>query len=761
MPDQPSDYPLNALPRGHLLQGEYRIEQLLGAGGFGLTYLSTDGFGRPVAIKEYLPNELAVRVAGATQVSARSGQDSDDFQWGLRKFREEGAKLAAFDHPNINRVLRLFEANGTAYLVLEYVHGRTLSKLLAEGDRHLPSRELERLLAEMLEALSVVHDAGLVHCDIKPANIILRHDDGKAVLLDFGASRQAVSQRTKSATSAFTPPYSALEQYEQESPDLGPWTDLYGLGMVAYRCVSGRAELDLPEAVTRAKWQRRGQLELDIPPASQVGAGRYPQPLLNAIDWALALEENNRPQSAQAMAEAMGVELDEEIEEPLPPPPTPPTPPQPQPQPPPSPPQPPPSPPQTPPAPPSPPSGQVKKRRLALVGLLGLAVIGFAAFRSQEERAQEDTSWELCKNGRTQVPCDDYLRQWEEGRYADLARTRLRDLEAAARAAAEAESAARAAAEAAALAAAEASARAASEAEARAAAESAARAAADASAACPDLSQRGIPLTYAAGELYVQKEHRVTPGAEIRLDRCNAVRGNGSVSRAPSFTLSYTGNTMALEFRVVSDCDSTLLVNDPNEVWRFDDDSNGNIDPKIRVPAAPTGRWDIWVGKISDRACSAKLIIETFTAESSASNAQAEAERRAAAERQRLRDEAERSTRRVELCNRTNAVLFAAVGRQQAGQWFASGWWQVPQGPSECVTLTFRSDGPLVVHAKSPNGDTFVGAQNRGKLCISPTAPFTDLVNETCNQAAGNLLVDFGRETEGANGLQRFSFVNQ
>ena len=297
MPDHP-----HALPTGYKLK-EYRLERVLGSGGFGITYYAWDeNLNKPVAIKEYLPSDFAVRADG-TSVRPKSDGDAGDYQWGLERFLDEARALARFDHPHLNQVHRFFEAHGTAYLVLDYIDGETLAQMLGREGK-LSEAPLLRLLNELLSGLEEVHQAGFVHRDVKPGNIMFRADGG-AVLLDFGAARQAIGAKSKSVTSVLTPGYAPIEQYDQKADDVGAWTDIYALGMVAYRCVSGIGESGLIDAVTRSRLERKGELEKDIKPAAVVGKGRYADALLAAIDWAIKVDETERPQSVAAMRSAI------------------------------------------------------------------------------------------------------------------------------------------------------------------------------------------------------------------------------------------------------------------------------------------------------------------------------------------------------------------------------------------------------------------------------------------------------------------------
>ena len=236
---------LIALPAGFRLQ-EYRIDQVLGQGGFGITYLATDtNLDKRVAIKEYLPSELAVRLNDST-VRPKSSQDSDDYSWGLERFLDEAKTLARFRHENLVPVHRFFEAHSTAYMVMEYEAGESLSDYVRGQDRPLAEPALKALLEGVMSGLEVVHAAGYLHRDIKPQNIIIR-PNGVPVLIDFGAARQALVRKSRNVTSIVTPGYAPLEQYTVDG-NQGPWSDIYALGAVAYQVITGSAP---PEATMR------------------------------------------------------------------------------------------------------------------------------------------------------------------------------------------------------------------------------------------------------------------------------------------------------------------------------------------------------------------------------------------------------------------------------------------------------------------------------------------------------------------------------
>ncbi len=280
----------SALPADFTLH-EYRLDAVIGHGGFGITYRAWDAqLEQWVAIKEYLPNELAVR-EGVSTVYAKSSTDEEAFDWGLQRFILEARTLAQFKHPNIVRVLRFFEAHRTAYMVMEYHEGESLSALLKRGP--LEEKRLLEIVLPVMEGLQEVHNAGFLHRDIKPANIVIR-TDGQPILLDFGAARFAIGQKSTSLTSIVTPGYAPFEQYDSKS-EQGPWTDIYALGAVMYYAISGRAP---NEVVGRLKRD-------DMPRAVELGGERYRREILRAIDWALALDEEARPQSIREWREAM------------------------------------------------------------------------------------------------------------------------------------------------------------------------------------------------------------------------------------------------------------------------------------------------------------------------------------------------------------------------------------------------------------------------------------------------------------------------
>ncbi|MCO5122353.1 MAG: serine/threonine protein kinase [Rhizobacter sp.] len=279
-----------ALPAGYALQ-EYRIESTLGVGGFGLTYLATDrNLNMPVAIKEYLPGDLALR---CDDRSVRSKSESAEarFAWGRTRFLDESRTLASFRHPNIVRVLRFFEANQTAYMVMEFVAGQPLDQWM-KTRRPVTEPTLIGLALALLDGIDVIHRAGVLHRDVKPGNIFVRHD-GEPVLLDFGSARAASVDAER--TAIVSPGFAPLEQYHAHG-NQGPWSDLYAVGAVLYWAVTGHKPM---EATARVP------VDPMTPASRAADAATYSPTLLQAIDWALRPAERARPQSVAEIRGAL------------------------------------------------------------------------------------------------------------------------------------------------------------------------------------------------------------------------------------------------------------------------------------------------------------------------------------------------------------------------------------------------------------------------------------------------------------------------
>jgi serine/threonine protein kinase len=279
----------DALPLQYRLN-IYLVERILGRGGFGITYLARDtNLDTHVAIKEYLPVEVATREAVST-VRPKLNSQRDRYGWGLERFIVEARTLARFDHPSIVRVHTLFEANGTAYMVMRFEEGDNFATLL-ERRGTIPEEELLAILLPILDGLELVHNANFIHRDIKPDNIHIRLD-GTPVLLDFGSARQA-SGKPRTMTVVVAHGYAPFEQYDGNAESQGPWTDIYGLGATCYRAIAGIAPID---AIARVRG-RLGSASDALVPAKTIGKGRYSERFLSAIDAALQFAEKDRPKT--------------------------------------------------------------------------------------------------------------------------------------------------------------------------------------------------------------------------------------------------------------------------------------------------------------------------------------------------------------------------------------------------------------------------------------------------------------------------------
>jgi serine/threonine protein kinase len=270
---------------------EYRIDKVLGGGGFGITYLAQDvNLRLPVAIKEYFPSDLAVRAPDRT-VLVRSGEGATQFNWGLERFIDEARTLASFRHPNIVRVLRYFKENGTAYIVMEYESGHPLKRWVAQQPA-LDQKALLQVVYPLIDGLEAVHKLNFLHRDIKPDNIYIRAD-GTPVLLDFGAARRV--SESKDITNIVSPGFAPFEQYHSKG-NQGPWSDLYSLGAVMYWMVTGSKPM---ESAARVR-------EDSMPKAvDTVSTSAFGNALLQAIDWALTPDETQRPQNVAAFRKAL------------------------------------------------------------------------------------------------------------------------------------------------------------------------------------------------------------------------------------------------------------------------------------------------------------------------------------------------------------------------------------------------------------------------------------------------------------------------
>ena len=290
----PVSQPPSALPHGTRL-GEFELRQVLGIGGFGIVYLAFDhDLEREVAVKEYMPESMAGRTA-TMHVSLRSQSDAETFALGLRSFVNEARLLARFDHPSLVKVYRFWEANGTAYMAMPVYRGSHLKKIYA-GMRQPPDEAwLRGLLMPLLSAIECLHNEGVFHRDIAPDNIQIE-PDGRPVLLDFGAARRVISDRSQNLTAILKPAYAPIEQYaEGTSVRQGPWTDLYSLGATLHYMLLGRPPAP---ATTRT-------VHDDMVPLAGLNLPGCSKSFLACVDWMLAPKPNDRPQSVAALRDVL------------------------------------------------------------------------------------------------------------------------------------------------------------------------------------------------------------------------------------------------------------------------------------------------------------------------------------------------------------------------------------------------------------------------------------------------------------------------
>lgn len=279
------------LPAGFQLD-QYRIDRQLSLGGFSIVYLAYDPDGVPVAIKEYLPNSLALRKEGEIQPLVPAEHEAT-FRYGMKCFFEEGRSLARLMHPNVVRVLNFFRANGTVYMVMRFERGRTLYDFVQKHRVELKERFIRGLFTRLLNGLREVHAHKLLHLDIKPSNIYVR-TDGTPVLLDFGAARQTLMTEQPILKPMYTPGFASPEQLRRRD-DLGPWSDIYSIGASLYACLAGVPPPKSDERENADTYQ----------PVVKTFAGRYSDQLLETVDWCLRLDHLERPQSVYALQKAL------------------------------------------------------------------------------------------------------------------------------------------------------------------------------------------------------------------------------------------------------------------------------------------------------------------------------------------------------------------------------------------------------------------------------------------------------------------------
>lgn len=277
-------YP-QALEPGTVLNTHYLVGKVLGKpGGFGITYLAWDNtLETRVAIKEFLPAELASRDYDRQTVIPHSNEEQTIFESGLQSFLKEARTLAKFHHhPNIVRVRHFFQENGTAYMVMDYYQGKTLWEQQEQRNKSFTEAEALQLMLPILEGLQEVHTQGFVHRDIKPQNIYITQNN-QPILLDFGAARGVVGEKSRSLSVVLTPGFAPFEQYQSKGKQ-GPWTDIYGVSATLYFMLTGKIP---PDA-----------LERKADDSALALTGLSPT-LRTALGKGLSVDREQRPQTIQ------------------------------------------------------------------------------------------------------------------------------------------------------------------------------------------------------------------------------------------------------------------------------------------------------------------------------------------------------------------------------------------------------------------------------------------------------------------------------
>ena len=282
------------LPLGTLLNGCYRVGRVLGHGGFGITYLAWDeNLELRLAIKEYLPLYLATRTGDRATVSVRPGEAREQFDHGLAGFLDEARALARFDqHPGIVGVKGFFRANGTGYMVMEYVDGITLKTYLERHGGRIPFQTALALLMPVMDALRAVHKVDLLHRDIAPDNIYIA-TGGQVKLLDFGAARAAVRDQSQSLSMIFKPGYAPWEQCHKGGRQ-GPWTDVYALAATLYRAITGSPPPESPDRMEQDEFKAPSVLGIALTAAVE-----------RALVAALAVKARDRTQDIQTLQQGL------------------------------------------------------------------------------------------------------------------------------------------------------------------------------------------------------------------------------------------------------------------------------------------------------------------------------------------------------------------------------------------------------------------------------------------------------------------------
>jgi len=292
VPASPRNKNAGPLNPGMML-AEYRIDGILGSGGFGITYRAQDTYlDMSVAIKEFFPPELVQRAENGSALLI-APEHAEAYQWWLSRFIGEGQILAQFKHPNIVRVSRYFQSNHTAYIVMEYEEGQSLDHYLRTVGSPISEAQLRAIFIPILKGLDQVHHKKYLHRDIKPGNIYIRKN-ATPLLLDFGAAKLEMATARQDPVDVITRGYAPIEQYTSRTRQ-GAQTDLYALGATVYRCITGQIPV---ESVVRRDTTSSGESD-PLTKATNAAAGKYSAELLATVDWMMKVDPEQRPRTVQ------------------------------------------------------------------------------------------------------------------------------------------------------------------------------------------------------------------------------------------------------------------------------------------------------------------------------------------------------------------------------------------------------------------------------------------------------------------------------
>ncbi len=562
------DGPPGELPVGAELNGgQYKIIRNIAAGGFGITYLAKDNLDRDVALKECFPLGLVAR-SSSRSVSAASESTAASFSTARNLFLREARLLAGLSHPNVVHVQTLFEENGTAYMAMDFIHGHDLQEVINSQSESLTPDAVLKLARDLIGGLTYLHESGLLHRDIKPSNIRIDRF-GRPILIDFGAARQQVRAETRKMGTfrVVSDGYSPSEFYTTGA-EQSPSSDLYSLAATLFHAIAGEAP---PAADVRIQNVATGE-----PDPYEALSGRFAdhdQTLLALIDRSMAISQKERPQSAKAWLDKLDAAATRALPPDLSATPTPS------------------------PAVAAQTEGSGGFLRGALLSGVGVAVLAGAAYMllgSGGMNAEEASTLQAdlsAANARivdlerlVESISDDQIQL--DRTLADLATAEQQRDQALVD-----------------LAAAQGS-------------------ATTVPVGCPDFDARA-PRTVALTGSFLQSNtpsYRLNAGGGAPLASCPNTTGRGYVSEAPSISLllsEMATDNGWLQFSVTASCDTTLLVNTPTTIWYFDDDSNGQFQPRLMIPnneafnGTEGGRLDVWIGTFDQGAtCEATLEIQ-------------------------------------------------------------------------------------------------------------------------------------------------------